>query len=283
MVATVSLLWGSSYLWIAIGLESFPPAVLAWLRLLFGVAMLATLSRKMVRIKRADWAGVAIIGLVGNGAPALLFALAEQRVESAVVGMITGATPILTFILALAIGTKSLRRIHGVGLVLGFAGIVMMSAPNMTGSEASAIGMLYVFLAVLSYTITSIVIGPLQKKYGGVALILAAQTLALFAMTPYAATQAHLSTFTARSFGALVILGLLGTGVARAMFANLIGRAGAARAQVVGYLVPVTAVILGVVVLSEDVSTLEIFGLLIVLVGAFLTSRASATGAGSPG
>ena len=71
----------------------------------------------------------------------------------------------------------------------------------------------------------------------------------------------------------MAILGIFGTGLARSVYANLVGRAGAARSGVVGYLVPVTAVILGVAVLSESVSFVEIAGLAIVLVGAFMTSQ----------
>lgn len=273
MVATTSVLWGSSYLWIAIGLESFAPGIVAWLRLAFAVVILTALSRVRTRIERADWAAVAVVGIVGNAGPALLFALAEQRVESAVVGMITGSTPLVTLVLAVLLGSRSLRRIHILGLGVGFVGILMMSLVNVSGEGASAPGVFFVFLAVLCYSVTSIVLGPLQQKYGGMAVILNAQVVAVIAMTPYAAVQIGESSFSWRSFVAVAILGLLGTGVARTTFANLIGRAGPARAGVVGYLVPVVAVILGVIILSESVSLIEVAGLAVVLAGAFMTSR----------
>jgi len=280
MVATTALLWGSSYLWIAIGLEAFPPAVLAWLRLAMGAAILFVLTRGRRRIERRDWPGVAVVGVIGNAAPALLFALAEERVETAVVGMITGAAPLATLALALALGLKSLRRTHVVGLVLGFVGIIMMSAVNVTGDGASPLGVAFVLVAVACYAVTAVALGPLQKKYGGMTVIFSAQVMATAAMSPYAAVQVGQSGFSVRSFVAVAILGILGTGVARAVHANLIGRTGPARAGVVGYLVPVTAVILGVVVLSETVSVVEIAGLGIVLIGASLTSsRTNATAA----
>ncbi len=272
MLASTSLLWGSSYLWIAIGLEEFPPAVLAWMRLALGAAILAVLARPYRRIERSDWLGIAIVGVAGNAAPALLFALAEQRVESAVVGMLTGATPLATLVLAVAVGTRSLRRVHMVGLALGFAGVVIMSIPNLTGDGASPLGIGFVLLAVAGYAVTSIVIGPLQARYGGMTVVLHAQLVAVALMTPYGLAEVGSSGFSVRSFLAIVILGIFGTGVARAVHANLIGRTGPARAGIVGYLVPVTAVVLGIVVLSESVSLVEWAGLGIVLVGAFLTS-----------
>ena len=171
------------------------------------------------------------------------------------------------------LGSRSLRRIHILGLGVGFVGILMMSLVNVSGEGASAPGVFFVFLAVLCYSVTSIVLGPLQQKYGGMAVILNAQVVAVIAMTPYAAVQIGESSFSWRSFVAVAILGLLGTGVARTTFANLIGRAGPARAGVVGYLVPVVAVILGVIILSESVSLIEVAGLAVVLAGAFMTSR----------
>ncbi len=279
MLATTSLFWGSSYLWIAIGLEAFPPAVLAWLRLALGAGILVLLTRGSRRIERSDWPAVLVVGIVGNAAPALLFGLAEERVESAVVGMITGATPLATLALALIVGLRSLRQIHIIGLLFGFAGIVMMSVPNVAGEGASPLGVGYVLAAVACYAITSVALGPLQRRYGGMTVILNAQVIATVVMTPYAAIEVGRSGFTLRSFVAVAILGILGTGVARAVQANLIGRTGPARASTVGYLVPVTAVVLGVVVLAERVGPIELAGLGIVLVGAYLTSRRTALAA----
>lgn len=143
----------------------------------------------------------------------------------------------------------------------------------MTGEGASVLGVSFVLAAVVSYSINSIVLGPLQQKYGGMTVIRAAQTIAVLFMTPFGFLALPESSFSWKSFGAVAILGIFSTGLARSMFANLIGRAGPARAQVVGYLVPVTAVILGVVVLAEEVSLVALGGLGVVLVGAFMTSR----------
>lgn len=100
-----------------------------------------------------------------------------------------------------------------------------------------------------------------------------ALALATLLMTPIAVAGLDESTFSARSLGAVAILGVFGTGIARSLQATLVARAGAPRASVVGYLVPVVAVLLGVVVLGETMSTGEVVGLALVMSGAFLGSR----------
>jgi len=273
LVGVVSATWGSSYLWIAIGLESFAPGLIAWLRLAFGVAVLALLPRTQARIERADWRGITLIAIAGNAAPALLFALAEQTIESSVAGMMTAATPLLTLAIALALGNRTLRPMHVVGLVLGLVGVLVMSWDNVVGAATGVAGVVFVSIAVLGYAIASNVTGPLVEKYGATSVMLRALVIAAAVMTPSGILSIGESSFSLKSFIAIAILGVFGTGLARSMFASLISRAGAPRASVVGYLVPVVAVLLGVIVLGENMSPLETVGLIAVTIGAFLGSR----------
>ena len=272
-MAITSLTWGSSYLWIALGLESFAPGLVAWLRLILGAAALLAIGRLRGRVPRHDWPGIAIVGVVGNAAPALLFALAEQTVESSVVGMLTAATPLATLAVAFAMGNRTLRSTHVVGLLLGLVGVVLMTIGSVTGTSRSVAGVVYVLIAILGYAVTSNVIGPLAERYGAVAVLVRAQLLAAAVMTPLGISGIGKSTFSWKSFIAVAILGILGTGMARSVQATLIARSGAPRASIVGYLVPVVAAILGVVVLSETLDLAEIGGLLIVTLGAYLGSR----------
>jgi len=273
LLGSTSLVWGSSYLWIALGLESFQPGLIAWLRLAFGAAVLYVLPRRSATIGPADWWVIILIAVVGNAGPALLFAVAEQTLESSVVGMLTAATPLATLAIALLLGNRSLRPVHAVGLGLGLVGVVAMSVDNVVGAETGAAGIIYVLTAIVGYAIVSNVIGPLVERHGAVAVIVRAQTVALLVMTPAGWLALEESRFTWKSFIAVAILGIFGTGLARAMQAALISRAGAPRASIVGYLVPVVAAVLGVVVLAENLSPAEIGGLMIISAGALLGSR----------
>jgi len=273
LVGITSLTWGSSYLWIAIGLEAFAPGLVAWLRLAFGAAVLLALPHKKVVIERHHWRAIALIAVVGNAGPALLFALAEQTIESSVAGMLTAATPLATLAMALILGNRSLRPVHVFGLLLGVVGVLAMSIDNVAGADAGVAGVMFVILAIVGYAITANVIGPVAERYGAVSVILRAQLIATALMTPSGIFALADSSFSWKSFIAVAILGIFGTGMARSLQATLISRSGAPRASIVGYLVPVVAAILGVLVLDEGLSVVEISGLAIVTLGAYLGSR----------
>lgn len=273
LLGITSVTWGSSYLWIAIGLESFAPGLIAWMRLAFGAAVLLALPRPKVSIARHDWKGIVLVALVGNAAPALLFALAEQTIESSVAGMLTAATPLATLAIALILGNRSIRRVHVAGLLLGLIGVVIMSVDNVVGAESGIAGLVFVMIAITGYAITSNVTGPLAQRYGAVGVIVRAQVIAMAAMTPGGVLALGESRFTWKSFLAIAILGVFGTGMARSLQAALISRAGAPRAAIVGYLVPVVAAILGVAVLNESLTAAEIGGLAVITFGAYLGSR----------
>lgn len=273
LLGVTSITWGSSYLWIALGLETFSPGLIAWLRLAFGAAVLALYRRDRTVIERADWRPIILIALVGNAGPALLFALAEQTLESSVAGMLTAATPLATLAIALVLGNRSLRPIHSIGLGLGLIGVLVMSLDNALGAKTGAAGIGYVLIAIVGYAITANVIGPLVERYGAVSVILRAQLVAVLMLTPTGYLAIGSSSFSWKSFVAVAILGVFGTGMARSLQAALIARTGAPRASIVGYLVPVVAAILGVAFLNEGLTFLEVSGLITISLGAWLGSR----------
>ena len=203
---------------------------------------------------------------------ALLFALAEQTLESAVAGMISAATPIATLVIAFAMGNRSLGRGHVIGLLAGFAGVLLMASPGI-GGDASLKGILYVVLAVCGYGLTSNVIVPLQQRYGGLAVVAHAQAMAVLLLAPFGLVGLRSSEFSWGPVVAVVILGVVGTGVARVLSATLMGRAGAQRGSVAVYFVPLVAIVLGVVVRDESIEAIQLVGLAAVLGAAYFVSR----------
>ncbi len=273
LVVVVGVTWGSAYLWIAIGLETLAPGVIACLRVTLGAAALFLFPASRRRIDTRDWPYVAIVAIAGNGGPALLFALAEERLESAVVGMLVAAAPLLTLALAFSLGNRQVRTVHVAGIGIGFVGVVAMAGPELGGANASAIGIALTLTAVLGYALTGNVVVPLQQRYGAMAVVANAQALSAVILLPIALGGLSESAFEAGPVLAVVFLGVIGTGVARALSATLAGRAGPQRSGVPGYLAPVVAIILGVVIRDESVDPLQIGGLVLVLVSAFLIAR----------
>jgi drug/metabolite transporter (DMT)-like permease len=274
MMSFLAVVWGASFLLIAIGLDAFTPGMVAWLRLIVAVLVLSALPAVRRSVDRRDWPAVAVVSIAGNAGPALLFAYAEQTIESSLAGMLNAAVPLATASIAFVLGMRSLRRVHVIGLVLGFAGVVMLSLPSSTGSGSSATGVLLVLLAVLGYALTGNVLVPLQQKYGALPVIYRAQAMGVLFVAPFGLTDLEENRFALGSFVAVVVLGGVGTGIARTVQATIAGRMGAPRASIIGYLVPIVAIVLGVLFRDDVLEPLELAGFAVVLVSAFLVSRA---------
>lgn len=273
MLGFNTLVWGSSYLFIAISLDAFTPGMVAWLRTILGASVLGLLPAARKRIERQDWGAVMVVAVAGNAGPALLFAMAEQTVESSVAGMLTASVPLATAGVAFALGQRSLRSVHLVGLVGGLIGVILLGLPSVTGVRPAALGVAMVLMAVVGYALNGNVLVPLAQKYGGIRVIFHAQLIGAVLLTPFGLNDLGANRLETGPILALLSLGILSTGVSRVVHATMGSRVGAPRASIVGYLLPVVALILGVLFRGDVVSPLEIIGLGIVLASAFLVSR----------
>ena len=274
LTLVIGLIWGSAFLWIALGVDDLSPGVVAFGRVALGAVALAAFPAARRSIERADWRRVAAVAILGNAAPALLYAIAETELDSAVAGMITSGVPILSLTIASLMLRKLPGRHQTIGISLGFAGIVMMTWPSLRGAEDNPVGVGLVLLATLGYGISGNLLVPLQQRYGGPAVTLWALIGSSVLLLPFGIATVSESEFTSTAVIAVVILGIVGTGVARSLAATLAGRAGAPRMSTTTYLIPVIAIILGVVFRSETVAPLAIGGVAVVLAGAFIASRA---------
>ena len=277
LLAAVSLMWGSSFLFIAIGVDSFAPGVVAFARLALGAATLALFPRARTRVDAEDWRRVAALGVLWMAVPFVLFPLAEQRISSALAGMLNGAVPLFTALFAAVLLKKLPRRGQAAGLVLGFGGVVAIASPAVEESSFTAVGVLLILLAVFLYGISFNLAVPLQQRYGALPVLLRAQLVALALVTPVAAVQLPQSDWSWPSALAMLPLGVFGTGVALVAMTNLAGRAGAARGSIAIYFLPIVAVILGLIFRGEAIAVLSLVGTALVIVGAWLSSRKEAS------
>ncbi len=272
LVALVALVFGSAFFWIALSLRSFDPRFLALGRVTLGAAALALVPAARRRIDREDYLRIVVAGVVGQAMPAVLFALAEQRIESALTGMITGAAPITAALWAALFMAKLPSRRRVAGLAVGSAGILLLSLPSLGEGGSSALGVLFVVIAISGYGLAANILVPMQPKYGAAAVMLWALITAVVVLAPLG-IPAYTPGASTESIVALLILGVVGTGVARTLHVSLIGRVGASRGSVVGYFLPLVALFLGVVVLDESIGPIQIIGMLVVVLGAYILSR----------
>jgi drug/metabolite transporter (DMT)-like permease len=270
------VIWGSSFYFIAEGLESFAPGVITFLRIVFGFATLSVFPAVRRRVDRTDWPRVAVLAFTWFAFPLTMFPFAEERVSSSLTGMLNGATPLFVA----AVATILLRRLPGryqiIGLVVGFTGVLLIAAPSLGDGSSSVVGVVLVLLALSSYGISFNLAVPLQQRYGSLPVLWRAQAIAIVLTAPLGLAGAPDSDVEAGPLLAILALGALGTGVAYVLAGALAGRVGATRASVTTYLIPVVALVLGVVLRDESVATLSLVGSAVVLSGAWLTSRSDA-------
>lgn len=267
-------IWGSSFLFIAVGLDAFHPGLVTMLRVAFGALVFALIPRANVgSIDREDMPRILLLSFIWVALPFTLFPIAQQWIDSAVAGMLNGATPIFTALVA----TLLLRSLPGplqiTGLVVGFAGVLAIALPSAGEGTTAAIGVLLVITATIGYAVSLNLVTPLQQKYGSLPVMSKVLRYAALWVIPYGIVGLFDSSFAWASLGATVVMGVFGTGLAIVFMGSLVGSVGATRASFVNYLVPVVALVLGVVFRSEAVSPIAIGGAALVIIGAILASR----------
>jgi drug/metabolite transporter (DMT)-like permease len=273
LVAGVALTWGASFLLIDIGLDHFDPGVVAMLRLVFGAATLAAIPAARRSVPRSELPMIAVLGLLWMALPFLLFPYAEERIDSSLAGMINGAAPLFATLIAAVLVRRMPGRRSMLGLLVGFLGVVAISAPELDGAEASGIGVALVLLATVMYGFSFNITGPLQRRNGALPVIWRAQLFALVVDLPIGLVAAGHSEFAWSSLLACVVMGAAGTALAYVWFAVLVGRVGPARGSITLYFVPAVAIVLGAVARDETVTLAAVAGTGLVLAGAYVVSR----------
>jgi drug/metabolite transporter (DMT)-like permease len=279
-LALLALIWGSSFLWIKLADRGFPPVEVTFARLALGAAVLfpvVLVRREEVPRSAPVWGQIVVAALFANAIPYLLFALAEQSVSSSTAGIINATTPLWTVLLALAVRhQKSVTGRQGAGLIVGFGGALLIFSPWHSATGVASAGGLECLAASVSYAISYIYMDKFLARRGlsPIALsacqLLAAALLLALALPVSGARAPHIG---AASLTGLVILGVLGTGVAYVLNYRIIASEGATVASTVTYLLPVVAIVLGVVVLGETVTAAALAGIALVLAGVALTRR----------
>ena len=273
LLAVVAAMWGSSFLFVDVALRSFRPGMITLLRIALGALALGLAPRSRARVERSDLGRIALLGLIWMAAPLLLFPIAQDLgVPSSTAGMINGAMPLFAASFAALLLRTAPGASQTAGLVVGFAGVVLIFLPAARTPETT-LGAVLALAATVLYGLAANLAVPLQQRYGALPVVFRAQLVALVLVAPFGLVALPESRFAWESVAALLALGVFGTGLAFIAMSVLVGRAGATRGAVAIYFIPVVALVLGVLVLHEDVALISLAGIALVLAGAWLTSR----------
>ncbi len=269
-----ALLFGGSFLLMAEGLEALAPGVVTFGRIAAGFLTLACVPAARAPIDRSAWPRIALLGFTWMALPLSLYPLAQQHLESAVAGMINGGTPLLVAM----ISSVLLGRLPGfrqrVGLLVGLAGIVLVSLPSLGRGGNSVVGVLMVLGAITGYGFSFNLTVPLQQTYGALPVIFRAQAVAVLLTLPGLAIGIGSSDAEIRPMLAVLALGAGGTAIAYVCITALAGRVGSTRSSIVTYVSTPVAIALGVLVRGDSITPIQLVGVALILSGAWSASRA---------
>lgn len=277
-------IWGSSYFWIKVGLETLSPLTLISGRLLLGALLLAivvAVSRQELPRERRQYGHLLVMAVINIVAPFALITYGEQSIDSALASILNATVPLGVIILAplfLPDERITLPRIGG--LALGFAGVVLLVAPDLVNiSDADLTGEVMLLVSSLSYAAGNVYS---KRNIHGLRPMIPA----LFQVSFAAAIVVPLALLIENPIGtltpapeailAVVWLGLLGSGVAYLCYFTILTHWGATRTSLVAYLLPVVGIALGAAILGDPVTVNRIVGTLLVIAGIALVNSGPA-------
>ncbi|BEL02489.1 DMT family transporter [Actinoplanes sichuanensis] len=268
-----SVLWGLPYFLIKIAIEDLSPVLVVAGRTAIAAAVLIpiALMRGTLRALRGRGRAIALIAAVHIIVPFLLITYGEQHITSSLTGILIAVEPVL--IALLLARTEPLRAGRVFGLVLGFAGVVVLVGVDLSGDRYGLLGAAMVLAAAVSYAVATILV---QRKVADLppeTLTVGTTVTTTVVLAPVALANLPQEPVSARSWGALAVLGVLCTAVALLAFYRLIALAGPNRAGLITYVNPVVAVLLGVALLDEPIGAGTIGGFVLVVAGCWFCTR----------
>ena len=273
------LIWGTTFLAIRYGLDSFPPFLMAGVRFLIAGSLfvLATPHQYRVRLTRAEWRGTALLGVLMITAANGLVTWAEQRVSSGMTALLWATFPLWLVTLERLIGAGSGTRVRPltlIGTVIGFGGAALLFLPGDASMTIDPIGALVITVAVLAWTMATLVSPrarqPESHLYAsGIQMLLGGSVLMVIAALGGDAGRLDLAAITLPSvlgFGYLVIFGSL----VFPLYLWLLKMTSAATVATEAYVCPIIALVVGIAVRGEPMSGTVLASAAIVLVGVAL-------------
>jgi drug/metabolite transporter (DMT)-like permease len=276
LLVSLGAIWGGSYLLIKIGLRDLSPGMVAFLRVVLAAGVLVALASARNALggfgHLAGW--ILLIALAQVSAPFVLIAAGEQHITSSLAGILVASAPIFTALLAIRVDQD--ERAEGmrlVGVLLGVVGVGLLLGVDLSGSGEELLGGLAVLLAGLGYAIGGLLAKHKLAERPPIGVAAWVLTAGAALLIPAAAIGAPETVPGIGPVAAVVALGVVGTGIAFAIFYELIATVGPARTFIVTYLAPAFAVVYGVTLLDEEISVTTIIGLALILFGSYLAAE----------
>lgn len=276
MLLALAVLWGGSFFFNGIAVRDLPSFTLVWLRVaVAAVALLGVLHLRGKRMPRQGrvWAGFFGMGLLNNVLPFVLIVWGQHRIASGLAAILNATTPLFTVLVAhLLTPDEKLTPLKAAGVVVGFAGAAVMIGPDALGGLGTGVAAQLACLgAALSYAFAGIFgrrfrrmgVPPVTTAAGQVC----ASAVLLFPVMMLLDRPWTLALPHAATWAAVLGVGLLSTALAYVLYFRILAAAGATNLLLVTFLIPVSAILLGVLVLGEGLRARQVFGMALIATG----------------
>jgi len=277
-LTVLALIWGSSFILIKKGLVGLSPMQLGSLRIIFSALFLIIIGfRSITEIKQHQWKYIALTSLFGTFIPAFLFAIAQTQISSSVSSILNSLTPLNTLIIGGLVFGLSFKRTQVFGVIIGLIGTLLlivngaMNQPNQNYWYT-----VLVLIASICYaTNVNLLkkhlsdVKPLSISTGNFLVMLVPALIVLFS-TDFLSIVENAEVQNSMIY--IIILGVVGTGIANIIFFKLIQMSSPVFATSVTYLIPVVAFFWGLLD-NEMLTPIQFIGAFIILIGVYLSSK----------
>ena len=284
ILAILAIIWGTSFILIKYGLKVFSPQQVGALRIsIAGLAFSPVFWARRKRIDWNKWRYLLVVGLCGSFIPALLFALAQTKINSTMAGILNSLTPLFTLILGILIFKRPFEGKKAAGVSIGLIGaILLIAAGSQQGAGGDAMYGLLVVLATMCYATSGNTVGAYLNTMNVLTIsavsygLVGGPALALLLSTDFVSVMnTHPGAW--KALGYVSILSLAGTFFASLLFFDLIQRTDAVFGSSIAYLIPIVAVFWGIAD-GEFIGWWHLAGMGLILGGVYLTrSKSSKT------
>lgn len=278
LLIILSLIWGSSFILIKRGLLGLTPFQVGSLRILFTSIFLLSIGYKsLVKIPKIQWKYIALTAFFGTFVPVFLFAYAQTEINSSVSAILNSLTPMNTLLIGIAGFGLTFNRGQILGVFIGLAGSVLLVYNGAVNNpDQNYYYAIFIIISSLCYATNVNLIkrylsdlSPMSISVGNFA-VMTIPAIIILSFTDFSEAIVHEKTQHAVLF--IVILGVVGTGIANLIFFRIIQLASPVFATSVTYLIPIVAFSWGLLD-NETLTPIQFLGGFIILVGVYMSSR----------
>lgn len=274
---SLAALWGASYLFIKVALEDgVSPSMIVFARTALAALVLLpfALRSRALDALRGRPGTVAVLALLQVAAPFMLITVGEQHLASSLTGILVATAPIFTFLLAIRLEREARAQGPAIfGVALGIVGVALLLGVDAGGGSPALLGGGMVVLASLGYALGAFYLRRNLAGVQPVGTVAAAMGVSALMLAPFAAISFPADMPGLDTVGALLVLGVGGTGIAFLLFYTLIAEMGPTRASLVAYVAPGFSVVYGVALLGEPFTAATLAGLVLILGGSWLAAE----------